>query len=107
MPAQMSTRKIPVENVFFEALCDIDAEPQEAVAAETFLFGSVQETYLLSLLTPEQQHVAKLLGQGFRPIEIARMKGTRRLATHRMIKRIRARLRPYYSPRLYRPKTGL
>ena len=94
------TRKIPVENVSWEALCALDAEPADNRNVESHLIGDTQAEYLLSLLTPAQQEVAKFLVAGLPPIEVVRVKGTRRLAIHRMIKRMRATLTPLYRRRL-------
>lgn len=104
MPAQLSassvgTRKVRVENLSWEGLCAIDAEPNDLGVADARLIGDLQAEFLLSLLTPPQQAVARLLMEGNAPIEAARIRGVKRLQICRMRKRIKERLAPYYEPR--------
>jgi hypothetical protein len=65
MPAQslssVSTRKIRVENISWELLSDMGVEPDDNHRAERYIVGELQAEFLLSLLTPPQQEVAKLL----------------------------------------------
>jgi DNA-binding CsgD family transcriptional regulator len=97
--ASGGTRKIKVDNVSWEALCALDAEPADpTLFLERQVAGEIEADHLLSLLTPPQQEVARLLAQGYQPIEIARIRGVKRLQICRMRKRIKERLAPYYRP---------